>query len=318
MRWISSEIVPRAAAKDFFSPANAPALDAGDLDYGSSGPVGLPVGTTAYPHILVQGGKIGRIFLLNRDDLGGRKQGPGGTDDDLFQSQAYGGVWGHSAVFEASTSPLPPGSSGLSDYVYSAGRDDYLRAFRLGTDSSGRPVLTDAANSTFTFGFSSGSPVVTSNGTDPSSAVVWVVHVSDRTGAGASLVAFNAVPQPAKGGGVKLQQIDSEPIGTASKFTIVAPSNGMIYVGTRAGLYATAPRLSLLLSLKDGIEVGPVPVGQPVYAVTTIVNGGYDLRIPVTFTPATAGRSAGRYTFTWKDRAGLHTLTVPVTATGVR
>ena len=30
----------------------------------------------------------------------------------------------------------------------------------------------------------------------------------------------------------------------------------------------------MLLSLNDGTEVGPVPVGQPVYAVTTIVNGG--------------------------------------------
>jgi PQQ-like domain/Abnormal spindle-like microcephaly-assoc'd, ASPM-SPD-2-Hydin len=568
------------AARDFFSPADAPALDAGDLDYGSAGPVGLPVGTTAYPHIMVQGGKIGRIFLLNRDNLGGREQGSGGTDNDLYQSQAYGGIWGHQAVFEASASPLPPGSSGLPDYVYSVGRNDYLRAFQLGTDSQGRPVLTDAANSTFTFAFSSGSPVVTSNGTDPSSAVVWVVRSSGSLGTGATLVAFDAVPQPAQGGGLELQQIAAEPIGTASKFTIAAPSNGMVYVGTRdgrvlgfgvtaaalrrgatpafgttsvgsattriatvtaaravtvtglrssavtspnpfstgqvtetapgrpgprpvtfpvtlhrgdtlrvpvtftpagpggasgtlsfrtaapgvpanipliaaatrTGLYATAPRLSLLLSLNDGTEVGPVPVGQPVYAVTTIVNngaseqritevsapggpftarflprpgtilrpgqsvtvqiayrpgravssagaltitgssgppvtitlsgtaqpahskftapprigfgdvpvghtatrfihivnagneaatvattmltgsfrapypvhkglpvnGGYDLKIPVTFTPAAAGRSAGRYTFTWKDRSGLHTITVPITATGVR
>jgi len=569
------------AAKDFFSPADAPTLDADDLDYGSAGPVGLPVGTTVYPHIMVQGGKIGTIFLLNRDDLGGRKQGPGGASNDLYHTQAYGGIWGHQAVFEASTSPLPPGSSGLSDYVYSLGRDDYLRAFQLGTDSTGRPVLTDAANSAFTFGYTSGSPVVTSNGTDPSSAVVWVVDSSGMSGTGASLVAFDAAPQPAKGGGMTLHQIASEPIGTAGQFTIVATGHGMVYVGTRdgrvlgfgvtaaaalrtgvtpgfgtaavgsattrtaavtatrtvtvtglrtsaatspdpfstgrvtetapghpgprpvafpvtlhrgdtlrvpvtfapaapggtsgtlsfriaapavpanipligaatrAGLYATAPRLPLLLSLNDGTEVGPVPVGLPVYAVTTIVNGsataqritkisapggpftarflprpgtilrpgqsvtvqiayhpgravssagaltitgssgpavtvtlsgtaqpahskftapprisfgdipvghtatrfihivnagneaatvattrltgsfrapypvnkglpvnsGYDLKIPVTFTPATAGRSAGRYTFTWKDRVGLHAITIPITATGVR
>ena len=114
---------------------------------------------------MVQGGKIGRVFLLNRDDLGGRKQGPGGTDNDLYQSQAYGGMWGHPAVFEASTSRcrrVRPGSP----TTCTLGKNDYLRVFRLGTDSSGRPVLTDAANSTYTFGFSSGSPVVTSNGTN--------------------------------------------------------------------------------------------------------------------------------------------------------
>jgi Abnormal spindle-like microcephaly-assoc'd, ASPM-SPD-2-Hydin/PQQ-like domain/HYDIN/CFA65/VesB-like, Ig-like domain len=566
------------AAKDFFSPANAPALDSGDLDFGSGGPAGLPVGTTVYPHILVQGGKVGVIFLLDRDNLGGREQGPGGTDGDLFQSQAYGGVWGHPAVFERSTSALPPGSSGLKDYVYSVGRADYMRAFQISTDSTGLPVLSNVANSTFTFGFSSGSPVVTSAGVNASSAVVWCVDSSGGSGANASLVAFDAVPQPATGGGLDLAELGQWPIGTAAKFTIPATSNGMVYVGTRdghllgfgvtakaalhrgaaarfgdtavgsaatraatvtavrtvtvtgaalsaadpgpftvgpvtetvpgstkrtpvkfpvtlhagdelhapvkfaptapggatgavtftvsgraaptvipligagtrTGLYATAPRLAMLLNLNDGTNVGPVPVGQPVYAVTTIVNGGttpqrltriskpggpftarnlpragtvlkpgqsftvqisyrpgrvgtraaalmvtgssgtraivsisgkartavskftaprrvsfgtvavghtvtrfvhivnvgnqnatvartrlagpfhapykvaqglpvnggYDLSIPITFTPSAPGRTTGRYTFTWRDRLGRHTLAVPITGTG--
>jgi Abnormal spindle-like microcephaly-assoc'd, ASPM-SPD-2-Hydin/PQQ-like domain len=567
------------AAKDFFSPANAPALDSGDLDFGSGGPVGLPVGTTAYPHILIQAGKVGVIFLLNRDNLGGREQGPGGTDGDLFQSQAYGGVWGHPAVFERSTSALPPGSSGLKDYVYSVGRNDYLRASQISTDGTGLPVLSDVANSTFTFGYSSGSPVVTSAGVNASSAVVWCVDSSGGSGANASLVAFDAVPQPAPGGGLELAELGQWPIGTAAKFTVPATSNGMVYVGTRdghllgfevtaaaalrrsvaarfgdiavgsaatraatviairtvtvtgaavssatapgpftvgpvtetipgstkrapvtfpvtlhagdalhapvkfaptapggatgavtftvsgraaptvvplvgagtrTGLYATAPSLAMLLNLNDGTNVGPVPVGQPVYAVTTIVNGGttpqrltkiskpggpfavrylpragtvlkpgqsvtvqisyrpsrvgapaavlavtgssgtratvsisgkagtavsrftaprrvsfgmvavghtttrfvhivnagnqnatvvrtrlvgpfhapyqvaqglpvdggYDLSIPVTFTPSARGRITGRYTFTWRDRLGRHTLTVSMTGTG--
>ena len=566
------------AAKDFFSPANAPDLDSGDLDYGSAGPAGLPVGTTTHPHILVQGGKVGVIFLLDRDNLGGREQGPGSTDGDLFQSQAYGGLWGHAAVFEHSTSALPPSSSGLNDYVYSAGRADYMRAFQISTDSTGLPVLSNVANSTFTFGYSSGSPVVTSAGVNASSAVVWCVDSSGGSGANASLVAFDAVPQPATGGGLYLAELGQWPIGTAAKFTIPATSNGMFYVGTRdghllgfgvtakaalrrgaaarfgdtavgsavtraatvtavrtvtvtgaavsatspgsftvgpvtetgpgstkrtpvtfpitlqagdelhasvkfaptapggatgavtftlsgraaptviplvgagtrTGLYATATQLAMLLNLNDGNNVGPVPVGQPVYAVTTIVNGGttpqrltkiskpgapfavrhlpragtvlkpgqsftvqvsyrpgragaraatlavtgssgtraiisisgkartavsrftaprrvsfgtvavghtvtrfvhivnvgnqnatvartgltepfhapyqvaqglpvnsgYDLSIPITFTPSASGRITGRYTFTWRDRLGRHTLTVPITGTG--
>ena len=48
----------------------------------------------------------------------------------------------------------------------------------------------------------------------------------------------------------------------------------LIADATRTGLYATAPSLSMLLSLNDGTEVGPVPVGLPEYAVSTIVNGG--------------------------------------------
>jgi hypothetical protein len=58
------------SASDFFAPADAATLDANDQDVASGGPVALPdaeFGTSAYPHLLVQIGKEGRLFLLNRD-----------------------------------------------------------------------------------------------------------------------------------------------------------------------------------------------------------------------------------------------------------
>ncbi|HEY2793393.1 MAG TPA: PQQ-binding-like beta-propeller repeat protein, partial [Micromonosporaceae bacterium] len=62
------------SAQDFFSPTDAATLDLNDADLGSGGPVALPdqyFGTTATPHLLVEMGKDGRLFLLNRDHLGG-------------------------------------------------------------------------------------------------------------------------------------------------------------------------------------------------------------------------------------------------------
>ncbi len=53
------------SARDFFSPRDAPALAAADIDFGSGGPAGLPFGTRGLPHLLVQAGKDGRVFLLN-------------------------------------------------------------------------------------------------------------------------------------------------------------------------------------------------------------------------------------------------------------
>jgi outer membrane protein assembly factor BamB len=227
--------VPAALTpQDFFSPANAPTLDAFDQDLGSAGPVGLPVGTVTYPHLLVQAGKEGKVFVLNRDNLGGREQGPGGTDAFLAEVGRFGGIWGHPAVFESSTSPLHPGSASLNDYVYYLGKNDNLRALQLGANASGLPTLTDVANSTTIFGFSSGSPVVTSNGTDAASAVVWVVGANDGTGAGGTLYAFDAVPQQVSGS-LQLKQIWAAPIGTASKFCIPATSGGRVYVATRDG-----------------------------------------------------------------------------------
>lgn len=225
------------APQDFFSPANAPSLDAADRDFGSGGPVGLPVGTQQFPNLLVEAGKDGRVFLLNRDGLGGRMQGTGGTDADLAMAGPFGGQWGHPAVFETSTSPLPANSTGLDDYVYYVGSNDHLHALRLGADASGNPTFTDAGASTSTYCFEcAGPPAVTSNGTDPSTAVVWDVGMAGHTnGTGGVLQAFGAVPQNVAGNSV-LPLLWSAPIGNANKFSLPATSGGRVYVGSRDGV----------------------------------------------------------------------------------
>jgi Abnormal spindle-like microcephaly-assoc'd, ASPM-SPD-2-Hydin/PQQ-like domain len=225
------------AAADFFSPANAPSLDAADTDLGAGAPVGLPFGSSTYPNLLVQAGKDGRMFLLNRNDLGGREQGPGGTDNVVSTNGPYQGEWGHPAVFGDTTTVTSSNSGSASDYVYYVGRNDYLRALRFQLNSSGIPVLANVAHSPGTFGYTSGSPVVTSNGTDPSSTVVWEVYSSGSTGTGGMLEAFDAVPSSSCTSTAQctLTQIWSAPIGTASKFSVPATDNGRVYVGTRDG-----------------------------------------------------------------------------------
>src|SRR5262249_32081391 len=154
-------------------------------DCGAGGPVGLPFGTAADPDVMVQAGKDGHIFLLNRDSLGGREQGPGGTDNALFVTQAYGGLFGHPAVFFGT--PATTTSTTTTAFLCYVSINDVARAFRRGVDGSGAPTLSDVANGGLSNGFGSGSPVVTSNGTNPASAVVWVV-VHSGTGPGVSSV----------------------------------------------------------------------------------------------------------------------------------
>jgi len=284
------------AARDFFSPTNAPTLDSSDLDFGSGAPVGLPYGTTTYPRVLVQAGKDGRVFLLNRSSLGGRGQGPNGGNAVLSRAGPYAGQWGHPAVFETSTSPLPSGSTGLDDYVYYAGRKDYLRALQLGATSTGKPVLTDVANSTFTVGYTSGSPVVTSNGTDPKSAVVWVVNSPGGSGTGASLQAFDALPQTVNGT-LQMSEIWSAPIGTASKFSIPATSNGMVYVGTRDGhLLGFGVTTGAALAGVRPVTFSPTAVGATavkdatVTASTTVTVTGVSAAASTSPDPFTVGQ----------------------------
>jgi len=223
------------SAQDFFSPRDAPALAAADIDFGSGGPAGLPFGTPGLPHLLVQAGKDGRVFLLNAGHLGGREQGPGGGDAAVSQAGPFGGLWGHPAAF-GDTRVVTLGNSGTSqDYVYYLGRDDYLRYLRFRLPRAGRPVLTDAGNSSFTFGYTSGSPAVTSDGTRPASAVVWVVRAGNPDGAGSTLNAFPAVPGRHCRRPCTMRPLWSGPIGQAAKFSTPATAGGRVYVGTRDG-----------------------------------------------------------------------------------
>ena len=120
------------AARSFFSPANAP-------DPGRRGhrlwlrrPGRAAVRHQPLPDVLAQAGKDGRIFLLNRDSLGGREQGSGQTDNALSVTGHYHGQWGHPAAF-GDTATLTAGNAGAAhDYLY------YLGDERQPAGSEGR------------------------------------------------------------------------------------------------------------------------------------------------------------------------------------
>jgi hypothetical protein len=233
------------AARDFFAPANAPALGAQDKDFGSGGPVGLPFGTRAHPHLLVEAGKDGRLFVLDRDDLGGRGAK---TDDPVSVSGPFAALMGHPAAFDG---------DGDDKFVYYPGNGSVLRALKFNMSTA---KLTDAGNSPGTFGHSSGSPVVTSTGSNPASAVVWAVN---RAGARSWLEAFAAIPR-----GGRLTPLRSLPIGTAIKFSVPATSGGHIYVGTDGRVFGFGdPRPSLRIRrhaaprLSSGFRASPSALG---------------------------------------------------------
>src|SRR5262249_5216125 len=58
---------------DAFTAYNWAALDGGALDLGSGGTMLLPdaVGSADHPHLMVETGKTGRLYLIDRDNMGG-------------------------------------------------------------------------------------------------------------------------------------------------------------------------------------------------------------------------------------------------------
>ncbi len=235
----------------FFSPSNAPTLDQNDEDLGSGGPIALPTeyfGTSAHKHLVVQVGKDGRIFLVDADNMGGSQQGPGGSDAVLQTLGPFDGVWGHPAAY---------GGQGGWVYVLESAGGGYLRALSYGVNGQGAPALTSAATSAESFGYTSGSPLVTSNGTQAGSAVVWVVYDSGPSGSRGELRAYSAAPS-----GGSLPLLWSARMGTASKFSVPTAYAGRVYVGNRSGLLMAFGETAGAAVRAAPVQAGSVPVGQ--------------------------------------------------------
>jgi hypothetical protein len=315
------------SAQDFFSPANANVLDTNDQDFGSGGPVALPdsFGTATYPHLLVAVGKDGRVFLLNRDSLGGRGQGSGGGDAVLGVTGPIEGVWGHPGVW-----------GGDGGYVYLVGSGGPLRALKIGVTGAGLPALSLAGNSNTNFPYTSGSPVVTSTGTTSGSALVWVIQTSGPSGASGQLMAFSALPVNGT-----LQLVRSFPLGMVSKFAVPATDGGRVFVGTRDGhvigfgqpataaltaspisfgavnVGATASQ-TVTLTATRAVTVSAVSTAAPFTAtpgsLPVSLTAGQTLSVPVTFAPTTAGAAMGTLSVTTDSG----TVAVDMSGTGAQ
>jgi hypothetical protein len=258
-------------ADDFFTPYDAARLNRTDADFGSGGVVALPesyegtplFGTAAHPHLMLEEGKEGYVYLLDRDDLGGFATGFAGSDRVLTRLGPYGGVWSTPAVW--------PGNGGYVYVVHGSGvttGSGYLRAYHYGLDASGGPQLSMVAQSADPFGFGSGAPIVTSDGLDPSSALAWTVWEPDATGVGAQLRAYQA--EPVDGA---LQMVWSAPVGTGVKFAPPAVSGGRVYVGTRDGT---------VLGFGSPVDEPLTPAPSSLFFQNTIV--GQSTTRTVTFT----------------------------------
>ncbi|MFL6117818.1 MAG: cell wall-binding repeat-containing protein [Catenulispora sp.] len=321
------------SAADFFSPSNNAVLDVNDTDLGSGGPIGLPDAYFPDPagrSLLVEQGKDGRVFLLDRNGLGGMGAGPDGTDDAVSVSGPFAGQWGHPAVF-----------GGDGGWVYVVGNTAPLRAFHYGVSSTGTPSLSAAGATADTFAYTSGAPLVTSDGTNPDSAVVWVVYSpTGASGVNSELRGYGAIPNPDG----TLPLLYSAPIGTSAKFTALASDHGHIYVGTRDGHVIgfgspttaplTAPQTSfgqqevdstgsgtVTLTATRSLTVTGAKTSSSVFGVDTGGAGlphdmapGDTLVLPVTFTPSAPGAISSILSVA--TSAG--TVGVSLTGTGTR
>jgi iron transport multicopper oxidase len=327
---------------DFFAPFDASSLDIWDADFASGGVTGLPdeyFGTESTPHLAVAVGKDGYVYLLNRDDLGGIGQGSGGSDAAVQRIGPYGGVWSRPGVWpgEGGWIYIPTASGGES----SAGSSGNLKVYQYGLSGSGTPSLSLQGTSSEPFGFSSSSPVVTSDGTKTGTALVWIVWAPNASGAGAQLRAYYPVPE--KGEPVMAW---SAPVGTAAKFAPPGVAAGRLYVGTRDGhvlafgspvkpaLEGSATSFptttdgqsnkeTLTLTASEPLKVvklesssSQFQLGEPSVALPAELKTGEKVEVPITFAPTGTGPIGGMLTVSFDVGETEQTATFGLTGTG--
>jgi hypothetical protein len=209
------------AVSDFFTPHDQAFLSAVDLDQGSGDVMLLPDQPGAHPHLAVQTGKTGRIYLLDRDNLG---QFHSNFDNvvQVFPDGTVGGMWGSPAYF----------NNGSQQLIYWHGAGDVLKAYSLMSNGllSGSPI----AQTQIPFGFPGATPSISANGTQ--NGIIWEI---DNT--------FYGFPGPGPNPGVlhaydatSLRELYNsnqfgalDQLSAAVKFTVPTVTNGHVYVGSQ-------------------------------------------------------------------------------------
>ncbi len=212
---------------DYFTPQNEGNLSGGDTDLGSGAPLLLPAsaGSAAHPNLMVGGGKEGRLYLIDRNNMGGYHgdaagDGNSGTDD-VVQETVAGAVNG---ILDTPTY--------YNGTLYIAGGyGDPARTFSI---SDGVMSSTSVTQSTDSYPFP-GSTATISTNPQGGNAVVW-----DVAGPGTSeLRAYSAGSGYATEIYTSSQAANSrDALGSATKFVVPTVADGEVFVGTANSLVA--------------------------------------------------------------------------------
>lgn len=195
----------------YFTPANQDVLDDDNLDLGSGGIQLLPdaAGSAAHPHLMIEGGKQGTLYLIDRDNM--RAYQPGG--DQIVQEAAglVKSVFDTPAYFNGS--------------LYYAGVGDHAKALSISDGQIGGV----SSQSSDTFGFPGATPSISANGT--TNGIVWLIDRGSN-----ELRAYDAA-NLANELYTSDQAADGrDQLGLATKFSVPTIADGQVFVGTANSL----------------------------------------------------------------------------------
>jgi len=207
---------------DLFTPSNVASLDQTDADFGSGGVMVLPDQPGSTPHLAVAAGKVGSMFFMNEDKLGGFST----TKNNVLGTYSIGNCWCGESYF------VDP-NDGLARVVSSGG--NRVKVWKLLTSPTTKlmgatqsPAISTGQNGGF---FTS----VSSNG--KANPIIWALSrpLSGRTN-GITLYAFNP-----ESGGTTMTALFHGSAGTWPNFggdsnQVPIVANGKVYVASNKQL----------------------------------------------------------------------------------
>ncbi len=290
---------PTLNVADSFTPCNQQELGDFDVDLGSGGPMVLPDQTSGPTKLLTFAGKEGSIYLIDRTAMGGYMATtvctPGlpcntqctnnvvqelwrvigatpVTSSDGANRDAY---WGAPAYFQDSTG---------RQYVYYTGDYSPVVEFDLangtltpGLNGSGNPNQTPG--STYNFPHGGTIPVISSNGGDPSTAILWAVRHPEPPSSGPGPLTLDAYSAT----DLTNQIVFDIPAGTWNyqndPWLIPTIANGKVYVFSGSelevfGISSTVAGGSGSIRIGKRLNFGKVTVNSTKTGNITIHNAG--------------------------------------------
>jgi hypothetical protein len=215
--------------EDIFTPYNEATLEVQDGDLGSGAPVLLPAQTTASGQTLqtlVQIGKSGMVYILNRNDLGGYNA-DGDKVVQEFQTPIIGsdgwgaGVWGTESYWNGN--------------IYYGGQNAGL-SHPLTAYSFAKGVISTEPTSqtTWDYGYPTPATSVSSNGN--TNGILWVLHQDDyANGTPAMLQAYDATNLGDLLYSTETNFARDDP-GPNAKYATPTIANGKVYITSGTGL----------------------------------------------------------------------------------
>jgi hypothetical protein len=217
---------------DWFTPFNQSSLTGGDTDVGSGGLLLLPnlPSGSAHQQLLVQMGKEGKIYLIDRNNMGKFCSSCASIDTNIVQEipGASAGIWG-SPAFWNNIVFWGGGNDG--------GSADNIKAFSFNANNSGLLSTSPISESSQTFSFSTAAPVISANGT--SNGILWILDNSAFASSCCQILyAYDATDLGKMLYNSNQATGNRDVHGGAVKFTSPVVANGKVYVGTQTNVTA--------------------------------------------------------------------------------